>query len=191
MSAPAPARAQTVCEQLLPIGLVPPVSGFQQGCANHYVLKSATVPSQGGAYAWLDFPLCGNGPCAGLTGVFAFTCAATSGYACCIGASQSISIAAGNYAGPLKQGLGQRFSSDTDTSASICYSDYAGNGARICNVPLIQPVCNGQSHVQVTGFGRMFLLRPPSGGSDILVEFITGPTPTRDASWGGTKIRYR
>jgi hypothetical protein len=87
-------------------------------------------------------------------------------------------------------GLNARFADDTDTRTGICYADYTGNGARIREAPLIHPVGLGVSQAQVTGLVRMFLVGPLFANSDLLVEFIGGPTPVGSVSWGRTKIRY-
>jgi hypothetical protein len=186
-STPAVARAQTVCDQLLPIGLQPPVTGFQSGCATSYVLRQGSGPL---LFAPLVYPPCANGPCAGLTHPLLFVCAAANGYACCVSVADSILVGAGNLSGPLASGLGQRMANDTDPRTNICYSEYAGNGSRVAEVPLILSWGAGTTRVRVTGFQRMFLLASPISGT-ILAEFIDGPTPTRSSSWGRTKVRYR
>jgi hypothetical protein len=186
------ARAQTVCDQLFPFGLVPPEGGFGFGCAHQYNLRLGRGSGSDGNYWPLEYPACANGPCAGLTGPLLFVCAATSGYSCCISASQLVPLVAGNYSGPLRSGLAQRIANDTDTRAGICYSDYTGNDSRLGNVPLIQPIGNGDPNAHVAGFLRMFLSGPPPAGSDqIPVEFVDEVTPVRSASWGWTKILYR
>jgi hypothetical protein len=73
----------------------------------------------------------------------------------------------------------------------ICYSDYAGNGSRLGNVPLIQFIGSDSSQVQVTGFLRMFVSSPGSGATAPRVEFIDYPTPVRSMSWGRMKVLYR
>jgi len=189
---PGSTRAQTVCDQLLPIGIVAPETGFQIGCATLYVLRYAPFGSAPPYYAWLAYPPCANGPCAGLTGGLLFVCAAASGYSCCVSAPGTIPLPAGIYAGQLRAGLDQRFASDTDTLPGICFSDYRGNGARVVNVPLILPAGNGITQVQVVGFERMFLVsRPGSVNVPLQVEFVAEPTPTWNPTWGRTKIRYR
>jgi hypothetical protein len=114
----------------------------------------------------------------------------TGGHACCISASQWIPIPAGNLAGPLRAGLDQRIANDTDTRPSICYSEYAGNGSRVGVVPLIEPAGSGVTQVRVTGFLRVFIPGPTYGNSDVVAEFVAGPTPAVNPSWGRTKIRY-
>lgn len=139
----------------------------------------------------LEYPACPNGPCAGLTGPSQFVCEATSGYFCCVSAADSIPIRAGTYAGPFRQAFGQRFANDIDTRTNICFSDYAGNGSRLANVPVIHAFGLGTTKVQVTALQRMFMVSPPASNASILVEFVDGPTPARAATWGLTKIRYR
>lgn len=185
------ARGQTVCDQLLPIGVAPPAGGFMVGCANGYVLKRSYSTGSGSSYIALDYPACANGPCAGMTLPLKFVCETTNGYSCCIEVSQSIPLIAGNYAGPFASGFNARLASDTDTRTGICYADYAGNGSRVCEVPLILPVGLGVSHAQVAGFASMFLKGPLPGNGDLLVEFIGGPTSVHSTTWGETKVRYR
>lgn len=185
------ARGQTVCGQLYPFGVVPPEGGFDFGCPNRYVLKRSTNSGSPGTYLLLVLPACASGPCAGLIDPQKFICEVANGHDCCLSVSQSIPLVAGNYAGPLLLGLGQRIASDTDTLPGICHSDYAGNGSRLGDVPLIHPVGLGASHAQVAGFMRMFLTGPLYGNSDLVVEFIAGPTAVENVSWGRTKIRYR
>ena len=187
----AAARAETVCGQLLPIGVAPPAGGFASGCANRYVLRRSSSSGSGSTYFPLAFPTCPNGPCAGLTGANQFSCEATNGYSCCTSVSDSIPLVVGNYAGPLRQGLDRRMANDTDTRPGICYSEYVGNGSRVADVPLIHPTATGSSKTQVSGFLRLFLTGPLYANSDLVVEFVNGPTPVRNASWGRTKVRYR
>jgi hypothetical protein len=189
-SMPAVAVGQTVCDRLIPIGLVPPAGGFVLGCAYHYVLRQGSVPPPASSWVPVRFPVCPNGPCAGLTGPLEFGCEATSGYFCCMSAGDSIPLVAGVYVGPLSAGFSQRFANDTDTRTNICFSDYVGNGSRLANVPLIHSFGAGTTQVQVTGFERMFLLSPPATGV-VMVEFVAQPTPARSRTWGRTKVRYR
>jgi hypothetical protein len=190
---PAVARAQTVCDQLLPIGVVSPAVDPVFGCANTYVLKRAggtgTTPPL--TYIALAYPPCANGACDGLSDILLFVCGVRSGYSCCISAPGTVPLMLGNMAGPLNQGLNQRFASDTDTLPGICFSNYRGNGARLVNVPMILPFVNGTTQVQVVGFARVFLVKRPSGNGDLLVEFVAEPTPTQGTTWGRAKIRYR
>jgi len=187
----AAARAQTVCDQLLPIGVTPPAGGFASGCANRYVLRLSSSSGSGSTYIPLAFPACANRPCAGLTGPFQFVCEATNGHYCCISVSDSIPLVAGVYIGPLRQGIDQRIASDTDTRPGICHSEYLGNGSRVTNVPLIHATGIGSIKTQVAGFLRLFLTGPWPANADLLVEFVSGPTPVQNASWGRTKILYR
>jgi hypothetical protein len=186
-SASGVADAQTVCDQLLPIGLVPPQGGFAFGCDHQYHVPAG--PGSSAYYRWLAFPTCPDGPCAGLTDPQLFVCAATSGYSCCI--SDSVPLIAGIYAGPLRLGLDQRIANDTDTRVGICYSDYAGNGSRLGNVLLIQPTGTGATQAHVAGFLRMFLSGPAGAFGLIPIEFVDQPTPVRGTSWGRAKILYR
>jgi len=190
---PEIARAQAVCDRLLPIGIVQPATGFGAGCANHYVLKrpGGTGLYLPGAYVALAYPPCANGACVGLTDILLFACGLRSGYSCCVGALDSIPQMPGNMAGPINQGLNARYASDTDTLPGICFSDYRGNGARVVNIPLIVSAGYWFTQVQVVAFAGMFLVNRPAGNGDAIVEFVAEPTPTQTQTWGRTKIRYR
>jgi hypothetical protein len=191
-SASGVALAQTVCDQLFPFGLLPPPEGsFGFGCANQYALRGDIGSAPGAHYITLSYPACENGPCAGLTGTSLFGCAATSGYSCCISVPEPIPIVGGNWEGPLRAALDQRIANDTDTRTGICYSDYAGNGSRLGNVPLIQFVGSDSSQVQVTGFLRMFVSSSRSGVIAPRIEFLDQATPVRSSTWGRTKVLYR
>lgn len=184
------ADGQTVCDQHFPFGVMAPEGGFVPGCGSQYVLRRTTGGGPA-SYISLDYPACASGPCAGMTLPLKYVCEATNGHSCCLSASQSIPLIAGNYVGPLRQGLDQRMANDTDTRLGICYSDYSGNGSRVGNVPLIRAPGLGASAAQVEGFLRMFLTGPAYSNSDIVVEFVAGPTPVQSASWGRTKILHR
>jgi hypothetical protein len=190
----AAAHAQTVCDQLAPMGLLPPAGGFLLGCAHHYSLKLGAALGPDGNYILLSYPACASGPCAGQAGLTLLQCAATSGYDCCISSAQMIPTITGTNIATLVAGLDQRIANDSDTRAGICFSDYAGNGARVGNGPLIQFIGLDRSQAQVTGFLRFFLVGPPSGSAQsttIPVEFISDPTPTLDSTWGRLKLLYR
>jgi hypothetical protein len=189
----AAARAETVCDQLLPIGLLPPAGGFTFGCARQFHLNLGAAVGPDGNYILLAYPACVLGPCAGQSGTTLLQCAATNGYFCCVSATQMIPTLTGVNVGTLATGLDQRLANDTDPRAGICYSAYAGNGSRLGNVPLIQFLGSDRTQAQVTGFLRLFLVGPPSGSgtsTTIPVEFIADPTPARGSSWGRVKLLY-
>ena len=190
----AAAAAQTVCDGLAPMGLLPPAGGFTFGCSQHFTLKLGAALGPDGNYILLSYPSCANGPCGGQTGLTLLQCAATSGYDCCVSSAQTIPTITGTNIATLVAGLDQRIANDSDTRAAICFSDYAGNGARVGSVPLIQFIGLDRSQAQVTGFLRFFLVGPPSGSAQsttIPVEFISDPTPTLDSTWGRLKLLYR
>ena len=185
------ARAQTVCDVLIPVALVPPAGGFEPGCGIHRALERGPVSGAGGYYVTLEYPACADGPCAGLTGASKFVCEAASGYSPCLGVPGPIPPVVGHHAGPFGPGMDQRFAGDTDTRAGICFSDYAGNGARLGVVPVIEPVASGAAQARVAGFAWIFLTAPVPGNGDLTVEFVAGPTALRSTTWGRTKILYR
>jgi hypothetical protein len=187
------ARAQTVCDRLLPIGLLPPAGGFTFGCAQAFHLKLGAVIGPDGNYILLAYPSCASGPCAGQSGTTWLQCAAASGYFCCVGVAQMIPTITGTNVGTLAAGLVDRIANDTDTRAGICYAAYTGNGSRVGNVPLIQFIGLDRTQAQITGFLTLFLSGPPSGtgtSTTIPVEFIVDPTPVPGSSWGRLKLLY-
>lgn len=184
-------RAQDICDQLLPIGLVPPPGGFAIGCSSLYALLPGGASGQPGTWVALAYPPCANGPCAGVADPMQFVCTVTSGYECCVGVSQLIPLRPGVNSGPVGAGIDQRFANDTDTRTTICYSDYAGSGARVAYVPLIQTLGSGNTNARIIGFRRMFFVRPMAPLGVIVIEFVDGPTPVPGTTWGLTKIRYR
>lgn len=191
---PAAAGAQVVCDRLLPFGLLPPAGGFSFGCARHFSLKLGAAIGPDGNYILLEYPACANGPCAGLGSTVLLQCAAASGYFCCVQASQMIPTMTGTNVGTLVTGLDQRIAGDSDTRAGICFSAYAGNGARVANVPVIQFIGLDRTQAQVTGFLQLFLVGPPVGSgtsTTIPVEFISDPTPARGSGWGRVRTLYR
>lgn len=190
----APARAQTICDQLAPMGLLPPAGGFTVSCSRQFTLKLGATIGPDGNYILLSYPACASGPCAGQTGIPLLQCAATSGYSCCIANAQMIPTLTGTNVGSLVAGLNQRIANDTDTRPAICYSAYNGNGSRVGNVPLIQFIGLDRSQAQVTGFLRFFLVGPPAGtgnATTIPAEFISDPTPAAGTTWGRLKTLYR
>jgi len=190
----AAAGAQTICDHLAPLGLLPPAGGFRFGCAFDYNLKLGATLGPAGNYILLDYPACASGPCAGQAGLTQLQCAATHGYFCCVSTSQMIPTIVGTSVATLVAGLDQRIANDTDTRSGICFSAYTGNGSRVGNVPLIQFIGTDRSQAQLTGFLRFFLVGPPSGSSTsttIPVEFISELTPAQGSTWGRLKLLYR
>ena len=185
------ADAQSVCDRLFPFGLVSPEGGFESGCAHVYVLRQGSSSASSANFTPLAYPECPNGPCAGQTGPLQFVCATANGYFCCLSAADLIPIVAGNMMGPLLAGLNQRMANDTDQRPGICFSEYAGNGSRLGEVPLTLPIGNGVAVARISGFVRIFVTAPVLGSGTVYVEFLGEPTPARGASWGRTKFRYR
>jgi hypothetical protein len=112
-------------------------------------------------------------------GASTFRCLLENGYGCCIGVGQVIDTEPGSMNGPVRQGLQARWDADTDQRANICYTEYTGNGQRVVNVPLISPMGNGRSDVQVLGFAAFFLKHRPVGGpaQPVVAEFIRSVAP--------------
>jgi hypothetical protein len=183
------ARAQTVCDQLLPLGFVAPAGAPLPGCASQFTVRLG-APGQSGSYALaLALPACDNAPCAGLTNPSLFTCAARMGYACCVSVDQTIVIEKGSYAGPLAQGIQNRITDDTDQRLGICHADYSGNGARIARLMSIQAPAAGDTTVRVNGLIPVFVVQRGLVGS-VIFEVLEQPTWIRRTSWGRTKIMY-
>jgi len=70
MSATAVAKADPakgVCESLVPMGAIDPNGVFRVGCDTTYVLKTNQINGPGN-FQLLDFPDCGEGPCAAVQG---------------------------------------------------------------------------------------------------------------------------
>jgi hypothetical protein len=194
LAAPVVAGAESVCTQLLPIGLLPPAGGFTFGCTHPFSLKLGAAIGPDGNYILLGYPACANRPCAGLTGIAQLQCAADSGYFCCVSGGQMIPTIQGTNVGTFVAGLDQRIANDTDTRAGICHSAYVGNGSRVANVPVIQFIGADRTQAQVTGFFSVFVVGPPSGtgtATTVPVEFISDATPTLGETWGRLKILYR
>ena len=194
LAVPFAARAQDVCDRLVPMGLLAPAGGFTLGCSRHFNLKLGAALGPDGNYILLSFPSCASGVCAGQTGLPLLQCAAASGYSCCVSSAQLIPTLTGTNVATLVAGLNQRIANDTDPRSAICRAAYTGNGSRVGNVPLIQFIGLDRTQAQVTGFLQFFLVGPPSGSgtsTTIPVEFIGDPTPTRDATWGRLKLIYR
>lgn len=192
---PAPALGDQVCAGLLPVGLLEPAGGFTLGCSRQFTLKLGASLGPGGNYILLDYPVCANGPCAGLSGGAQLQCAATNGYACCILTGAQIPTLTGGSVGLLAAGLGQRFALDSDPTPGICYAGYTGNGARVAIAPLAQFPGGDRTQMVILSFAQVFLVSPPTGSAQtttFTVEVLAqGVTPTRVPSWGRIKLLYR
>lgn len=167
----------SVCEKLVPFGAIidPAVGAFLPGCANVYTLKVGAGSGTAGNFQLVDFPPCDEGPCGGGPGGSEVRCEVANGYSCCISIGQWIDTEPGNKVGPVRQGLDDRWSGDTDQRTGICYSDYTGNGNRIVNVPIFSTWDpNGKKPVQVVGFSAFFIQNKPSsgGGQTLTGEFL-------------------
>ena len=201
VNATATAQAQRTCEaceKMVPMGAVPPPNqgNFMVGCANRYLLKSAGGGSSQvapGNYLALSFPECDEGPCAGMssTGGATFRCLLEHGYGCCITIGQVIQTEPGTMTGPTRQGLNGRFNLDTDQRENICHSQYAGNGARMVNVPIITPIGNGRTNVTVTGLAAFFLRERVPGSGDVWAEFIHDVVPGTGGNCNSTMFTIR
>jgi Flp pilus assembly protein TadG len=189
VNATATAKADVaceVCERLVPFGAVPPAgqTNFAISCGppNPYLLKTApggAGTASPGNFLLVDFPQCEEGPCAGLpeTGSSTVRCLVGSGYSCCLRIDQVIQSEPGNKAGPLIQGLQDRWDNDIDKRSTICHSQYTGNGLRVVNVPVITPLGVGRNDVRVTGFAAFFLRSRPMPNGEVWGEFIRDMVP--------------
>ena len=189
------ASADQVCAGLLPIGLLQPSGGFTTGCSRQFTLKLGASIGPDGNYILLDYPPCAAGPCAGESGLIQLQCAAANGYQCCLSTGQSIPTLTGTNVATLAAGLNQRIGLDSDQRAGICYSAYAGNGARVANVPLASFPGTDRTQMILQSFASVFLVSPPAGSAQsttITLEFIAqGVTASTVPSWGRLKVLYR
>jgi hypothetical protein len=192
---PGAAVADQICDRLLPMGLLEPSGGFTSGCARQFTLKLGAVPGPDGNYILLDYPLCPQGPCAGLTSTQQLECAAASGYGCCVSSDQHVPTMTGTNVGTLAAGLSERIALDTDPRAGICYSAYVGNGARVANVALAHFPGTLRTEMVIDRFATVFLVSPAAGSGQsttVTVEFLAfGVTPAAGRSWGRIKLLYR
>jgi hypothetical protein len=184
----------SVCSQVLPIGLLPPAGGWTTDCAHRVSLKLGASIGAGGNYIMITYPTCASGPCAGQGGTTALQCQATSGYSCCVNVSDVEPTITGTNIGFLVSGLNSRIAADTDTRSGICYSAYTGNGSRVASAP-VTTLSADRSSMTVTGFALLFITGPPvgTGNATVLpVEFLpTGVVPAHASTWGGLKMLYR
>ena len=191
LTADATAEADTAgrpCDGLVPMGPVePPNSGwFDPDCAVTYDLKIGAGEGEQGNYELLDYPECGEGPCAGLEGGAAIRCYAQYGYGCCLDEGQEFALTEpGNKVGPFRQGMQARFDSDTDRREGICYSEYAGNGARVMPLPVIETFdVNGKKVVRIIKFSAFFMKERPPGNGTLTGQFVHDVTPGEGAGQG-------
>jgi hypothetical protein len=193
--APRAGSADQICTGLLPMGLLPPAGGFTTGCGHQFTLKLGASLGPDGNYILLDYPPCASGPCAGESGLVQLQCAAANGYQCCLSSGQSIPTLTGTNVATLVAGLNQRIGLDTDQRAGICYSAYAGNGARVANVPLASFPGSDRTQMILQSFASVFLVTPPAGSAQsttVTFEFIAqGVTASTAPSWGRLKVLYR
>jgi len=116
------------------------------------------------------------------------------GSAGCIGVGDAICSKPGVNAGPVRQGINDRFDSDTDTRPGIIYSEYLagyssggqtshGNGRRMLPVPIVssdlnslQPILNGRDcPVYIYDIVCFFINdRVPNGNVNVMGEFVGG-----------------
>ena len=145
-------------------------------------------PKGSGNYLVLDFsPITGGNSGASLVRDLLY-----GGSTGCIGVGDAICSKPGVNAGPVRQGLNDRFDSDTDTRQGITYSEYLagyssygqslhGNGRRILRVPLVssdpvslQAIQNGRDcPVYIFDIVCFFINnRVPNGNVDVTGEFV-------------------
>ena len=172
----------SVCEDLVPMGAVPPdEDDFQTGCDHIYDLKLGGGGGSNGNYNLLSFPECPEGVCAGMgeRGANTMRCLVANGYGCCLEIDQQADTEPGNESGPFKQGAEQRWDRDTDQRENICYSDYRGNGERVVYVPKITPPGHGRSRVTIIGFTAFFMRARPGNGIQSIMrgEFLHDVVP--------------
>jgi hypothetical protein len=176
------------CDGLVPMGPVePPDSGwFDPDCSKTYELKVGAGEGQQGNYELLDYPDCNEGPCAGLEGGAAIRCYAEHGYGCCLDEGQEFTLTEpGNKVGPFRQGMQARFDSDTDRRENICYAEYAGNGARLLPLPVIETFdVNGKKFVRIVKFSTFFIKERPPGDGTLTGQFVHDVVPGDGAGQG-------
>ncbi|HKQ56735.1 MAG TPA: pilus assembly protein TadG-related protein [Candidatus Eisenbacteria bacterium] len=186
-------RTCSQCEKLVPLGSYPPQGQQNFVVGQMYVLKQASPGGVNGNYQAVSFPECAEGPCAGMssTGANTYRCLLENGYSCCITIGQTIQTQPGNMAGPTRTGVQNRWDSDTDRRTNINYPEYAGNGARVVNIPIITPMGNGRSDVTVTGLAAFFLHERPTGNGEIRGEFIHEVVPGTGGNCNSTVFTIR
>ena len=176
----------TVCDGLLPLSPAPlknASGGIDPYVIGHvYTLRFAggnddiTVGS--GNFLVLDFnPLVG-----GNSGAALVRDLLEGGSAGCISIGDTYCSKPGVSAGPVSQGLNNRFDSDTDTREGISHSSYTGNGRRILPLPMASrtpppiftAIDNGRDcPLYIFDVVCFFLQdRIPNGNVDVTGEFI-------------------
>ena len=190
--------ASGVCEKIVPMTAIPPgndPSFFKTGCGISYDLMQGQGGSMSGNFQGLSFAECEEGGCAGMpsTGSDTFRCLIASGYSCCVDMGQSLQTQPGQMAGPLRQGLQDRWDADTDRRSTICYKDYTGNGKRLMVIPITSAPMPGRTDVQVLSFASFFMLQRPPSNQQLPVkgEFIYMTAPGRGGGTSGTVIVIR
>jgi hypothetical protein len=79
-----------------------------------------------------------------------------------------------------------RFDSDTDRRNGICYSEYAGNGARVMPLPVIESFnVNGKKMVRIVKFSSFFIKERPKGNGTLTGQFVHDVTPGDGGGKGG------
>ena len=164
---------------------MPPGDSFTPGCGNLYVLKYGPGAGSKGNYGYLAMPDCPDTPChQPPQNPHQIACLIANGYCCGLDVGRTVNTAPGNKS-PAIDGIGDRFSADTDSREGICYGNYTGNGKRVVTLPIVTPFPAGASApVTVLGFASFFLQRrPDKADGTIKGEFIYAST----AGIGGGK----
>jgi Flp pilus assembly protein TadG len=166
--------ASEICKNLAPMATLPPAGGFQHGCGTQTTLFFGGGGGTTGNYGGIDYAPCDKGPCAGMnpTGANTFNCLLTNGYQCCAKIGGTVTTEPGSMDGPLKKGLADRFSADSDKREGICYQNYTGNGQRVVFVPIIPEFPNGKKAEPIQGFAAFFLKTKPDAGGNVNGEFL-------------------
>jgi Flp pilus assembly protein TadG len=182
------AGINVLCNGLLPLSPAPirigpgalDVTHYQLGVV--YTIRFAggnddiTVGS--GNFLVLDFsPLVG-----GNSGAALVRDLLRGGAAGCIGIGDAYCSKPGVNAGPVRQGLNDRFDSDSDTREGIRYSQYTGNRRRVLPLPITSEtpppnftaITNGRDcPVYIYDIACFFMMnRVPNGNVDVTGEFI-------------------
>ena len=177
-----------VCDGLSPLAPEPLVDPSTGTIVTNYVIGQEYTlrfeggqnpPTGSGNYLVLDFsPIVG-----GNSGGALVRDLLRNGASGCIGIGDTICSKPGVTSGPVRQGLNDRFASDTDTVEGP-YSSYTGNGRRILQVPIVsssptslQPIDNGKNCTQqplyIADLVCFFLRhRVANGSTNVRGEFI-------------------
>jgi len=191
-----------VCDGLLPLAPEPLVDSTGTIVTNYvpnqdYILRfqgGQNPPTGSGNYLILDFsPIVGGNSGGSLVRDLLF-----GGATGCIGIGDQICAKTGVASGPVRQGLNDRYNSDTDTNPEE-FAQYlangTGNGRRIFQVPIVSssptawlPIDNGKNCTQQPLYIRdlvCFFMTAlvPNGSTDVTGEFLgysgsgTAPPP--------------